>query len=326
MSYSSLVPTVLFAAALSVCLFLLIRSVRGSSDGAGRKRLRELARRPEDPPETMAEGESILREQAKGLQARFEQLVLRLPFASSDRMKLQLKRAGVELGPLWFVGLSVGLGVLGLVATAVLLSGWAAGLGLLGGLFPPAFIRWRTKRRRRRFEQDLPEALDLVSRSMRAGNALTSGLRMVGDEMEGPIAEEFKQLGDEISLGLEMEQALENMCERVDSPDLYLFSTAVLIQREAGGNLAEVMEKLAHVIKERFKFYAKVSAMTAMTSGSAAILGCAPLVFVGLMYMTAPSFVKPLWETSEGQMVGMVVGTVALGGYLLAKKTGSVEM
>lgn len=324
MSNPGLLVSVLSAAALVACLFFLIRSVRGSGDG--RRRLQELSRRPEDLALTMTEGESILREQAKGLQARFEELVAHIPFASSSQMKLQLRRAGLDLSPLWFLGLALGFVLLGLAVTSALLSGWAMGLGLLSGLLPPAFLRLRAKRRRRSFEEGLPEALTLVSRSMRAGNALTSALRMVGDEMKGPIAAEFTQLGDEISLGLEMEQALENMCERVDSPDLYLFSTAVLIQREAGGNLAEVMEKLAHVIKERFKFYAKVSAMTAMTSGSATILGCAPLAFVGLMYMTNPSFVKPLWETSEGNMVAVVVGTLALGGYLLAKKTGSVEM
>ena len=175
------------------------------------------------------------------------------------------------------------------------------------------------------FEEDLPEALDLICRALRAGHALLSGFRMVADELEDPVAAEFSVLSEELALGLDLEQALVKFCHRIDIPDLYLFSTAVLIQRETGGNLAEIMEKLGYVIRERFKFYGKVRSMTALNRGAALILLLSPPAFAVLMYQVAPDFVGNLWLTEEGRFIGTIATVMTVTGYLLARRTAVVE-
>jgi tight adherence protein B len=126
-------------------------------------------------------------------------------------------------------------------------------LGLAAGWLPIAFVRFRAERRARKFEEQFPEALDLIARALRAGHAFTTGLEMVATEMPAPVNEEFRVLHDQQNYGMPFPDALKHFAERVPVLDARFFVTAVLIQRESGGNLAEVLDNLASVMRDRFR-------------------------------------------------------------------------
>src|SRR5262249_14114984 len=141
-------------------------------------------------------------------------------------------------------------------------AGWLLG-GALGFALPWVFLRIKRTKRMRAFEESFPEALDLMARALKAGHAFVSGLRMVADEMPEPIGPEFRKPFDEQNFGLPLKDALANLTLRVPILDVRFFSTAVLIQRETGGNLSEILENLAHVVRERFKILRQGRACTA---------------------------------------------------------------
>jgi tight adherence protein B len=147
----------------------------------------------------------------------------------------------------------------------------------------------------------------------------------VADEMEGPVSKEFTQVADQLSLGRDMPEVLDGLSRRVGLPDVDLFTSGVLLQREYGGNLAEVVDKLARTIRERFKFQSKVMAVTSTNRNSALILLVIPFLFVALMYFANRDFVRPLWETSEGNVLAGVAATLSITGYSLARRMARVE-
>ena len=203
------------------------------------------------------------------------------------------------------------------------LEGWLP-LGL--GLLPYFSIRRVESRRARDFEAQFPDALDLVIRSLRAGHSLSAGLRMVGTELPDPVGGEFAQLADEVQLGLPLKQALLNMSERIESEDLPFFVTAIAIQQETGSNLAEVLENLSYVIRERFKVYGKVRALTAMGRASANLLVGWPLVMVGSLYMVNPDYIEPLWTTPQGHMMMLVSAVLVAIGYVGCRKMATIRV
>jgi len=321
----------LFLFALSLISFvefglLAVRGMRPDRREKLRERLRRAAQRINDPHHGLPET-SIIREDARGLRARLEDLARRLPFSIASRIDVKLYRAGVGIGAWRFIALTLSLGAGATVVGIELLYDWSLALllALVAMWLPWAVVGWRRRRRQLAFEEDLPQALDLICRALRAGHALLSGFRMVADEMEDPVAAEFSVLSEELALGLDLEQALAKFCHRIDIPDLYLFSTAVLIQRETGGNLAEVMEKLGYVIRERFQFYGKVRSMTALNRGAALILLLSAPAFAALMFQVAPDFVGNLWLTDQGRLIGTIVAVMTVVGYLLARRTAVVE-
>ena len=307
-------------------VMVMVRGVRSDRREQLRQRLRRVAQRINDPRHGPPEA-SIIREGTGGFRARLEEIALRLPFSISRRIDVMLYRAGISIGAWRFLALTVSLGAGATVVGIEVFYDWALALPLALGVIwvPWLVVGWRRRRRMRTFEEDLPEALDLICRSLRAGHALLAGFRMVADELDDPVAAEFNVLSEELALGLNLEQALEKFCHRVGLPDLYLFSTAVLIQRETGGNLAEIMEKLGYVIRERFQFYGKVRSMTALNRGAALILLMSPPTFALLMYQVAPDFVSNLWLTEEGTFIATIVSVMTVVGYLLARRMAVVE-
>jgi tight adherence protein B len=307
----------LAAAFLSEFILGIVKSRKARASEQARSRLRRWATRIEPH-----EGDvSILRDERRDLGRSIERAPL------FHNAALLLYRAHVFV-PLWrfALGAMAGAGLAGFITLQLLLRYDAALLAATAAfLLPWLVVLVRKRARMQTFEVQLPEALDLIGRALRAGHALSTGLRMVADELDDPVAGEFGHMADEIALGLEARDALENMCHRIDVPDLEFFATAILIQRETGGNLAEIMDRLGNVIRERHSFYGKVNAMTAQNRGAALILLCTPPVFVVLMNLASPGFIEPLWTTSMGQSLGWTVLGMTLVGYALARRLAVVR-
>jgi tight adherence protein B len=183
-------------------------------------------------------------------------------------------------------------------------------IGLFLGGLPFLYVRIKKNKKTKLFEAQMPESMELLARSMRAGHTLPSAIEMAGREMADPLGTEMKVVYEEQRLGLGLQAALARMGERVDSRDLQYFITAVTLQAETGGNLAEMMENLGYLIRERLKLKGKIQALTAEGRFSAIILSCLPIGLFCALALLNPSYVRPFFdEPIGGQMlVGGVVG------------------
>ena len=145
-----------------------------------------------------------------------------------------------------------------------------------------------------RFEEQLPDALELIARSLKAGHAFSSGMKMVTDEFDDPVGTEFAKTLNEINFGVDVTEALKNLAKRVDCPDLNFFVISVILQKETGGNLAEILENIGHLIRERFKFYGRVRTLTAEGRLSAVVLIGLPFVIAFVIFLLNPEYIKIL--------------------------------
>lgn len=245
------------------------------------------------------------------------------------RLKMFLEQSGVRWEPSSVVHMSL---ILSLAAMAV---GWfllpfvkalSILLGLAAGAAPFLYIWFKRRGRLRRFEELFPETLEFVSRSMRAGHAFSVSLEMIHREFQEPIAGEFRRTFEEHNLGLPIEVALQKLADRVPSLDVHFFVSAVLLQKRTGGNLAEILDKLAYVIRERFKLRGRIRAVSAHGRMTATSLSCIPLAVAVLMFYTNPEYVKFFFTDDVGHL--MLGGAVVLQvvGYLVMKKIVNIEV
>jgi tight adherence protein B len=192
--------------------------------------------------------------------------------------------------------------------------------GLLTGTLPYLRVRQARKKRMREFEQQFPEALDFLARAMRAGHAFSISLEMLAEETAPPLGQEFKKVFNEHNLGLPIETALSNLAARVPLIDVSFFVSAVLLQRETGGNLSEILGKLAHVIRERFKVKGQVQAASAHARVTGSILTLMPVaLMLGLMTI-APGYLKGMAEDPDGQkLIAGAIGGIILGHFAIQR-------
>jgi len=174
---------------------------------------------------------------------------------------------------------------------------------LLMGLIPYFIASARRRQRMKKFERQLPDALDLVARSLRAGHAFSGGLQMVADEFDDPLGTEFQRTIAQINFGVSAEQALKNLAGRVDCPDLKFFAVSVIIQRESGGNLAEILESISSLIRGRFKLRGKIRTLTAEGKLSAAILIGIPFFIAFALSFINPEYIRVLFTDATGKIL-----------------------
>jgi tight adherence protein B len=224
--------------------------------------------------------------------------------------------------------MAAGLGVvMSFVATMVTRTSLAMPIGFaIGFAMPFVMLRIKRTRRLRAFEEAFPEALDLIARALKAGHAFATGLKMVADEMDEPVGPEFRKTFDEQNFGLPMKDALENLTLRIPHLDVRFFATAVLIQRETGGNLSEILENLAHVVRERFKILRQVRVYTAHGRLTGYVLLALP-AFLGV----ALSFINPehmnlLFRERMGQLMLIVAMVMQFIGYMWIKQVVKIEV
>lgn len=269
---------------------------------------------------------ALFRERALRDVGAFEQAVLKIPrVAALDRMLVKSK---VPVNATTFVLATVALGAIGFLAGYRFLPQFAAALalGVLLMSTPYAVLKMVERAYFSRFQEQLPETLDLLGRAMRSGHALTSGLEMIGEEMEDPIKSEFAATVDEIKLGLTVKEAFENLCARVPSTDLRFFAIAVMIQKETGGNLAEILDNISRLIRERVQFGRQLKALTAEGRLSAGILIALPIVMFLYIYFVNYDYISLLWTEKVGKI--MVIGgiTLQLVGAYVIKRIVKIEI
>jgi tight adherence protein B len=199
-------------------------------------------------------------------------------------------------------------------------------IGLAAGAGPVGYVWFLRRSRLRRFESLFPETLEFIARSMRAGHAFSVSLEMIHREFPEPISGEFRRTFEEHNLGLPIEVALQKFAQRVPSLDVHFFVSAVLLQKRTGGNLAEILDKLAYVIRERFKLRGRIRAVSAHGRMTATSLSCIPLAVAVLMFYTNPDYVTFFFTDDVGQiMMGCAIGLQILG-YLIMKKITNIEV
>ncbi len=192
--------------------------------------------------------------------------------------------------------------------------------GLSVATLPYLYVKRKRTNRLQTFEEQFPEAIDLISRALRAGHALTTGLGMVADEIPKPVGEEFRRLYDEQNFGMSLPEAMRAMARRVPVLDARFFVTAVLTQRESGGNLSEVLDNLASVMRERFKLKRQIRVISAHGRISGWILACLPPALAGVLFLLSPDFMRILWEEPLGvRLVLIAIGLQILGTIIITR-------
>lgn len=193
-------------------------------------------------------------------------------------------------------------------------------------LVPVAGVAYMRSRRLRAFEKSFPEAIDLLGRSVRAGHAFTTGMEMIATELPQPLAGEFRIVFDEQNFGLPLREALLNLCERVPLLDVRFFVTALLVQKDTGGNLAEILDNLSHVIRERFKILGDVRTRTAQGRLTALILIALPPGMVLLMRGVNPEYIQPLFTDPKGVYMLEAAGILQVIGSLILWKIVRIDV
>lgn len=251
------------------------------------------------------------------LQARRFQPLRALHRQADCRVPLGLFVLAMPL--LGLTGLMTALSLHVPLAPAVLL---AATVGSL----PTGYLYWLKRQRMAMFERQLPEALELVSRALRAGHAFSVGLKLVGEEAADPIGTEFRRVFEEVAMGVALPQALQNMTNRIDCVDLRFFVTSVLVQRETGGNLAEIIDSLASLIRKRFELHLRVRALSAEGRMSAIVLIGLPLIVGVLLFKMNPDYMGLLFTDPVGQNLATVGSVLMVIGAVVMKRMVAIKV
>jgi tight adherence protein B len=240
----------------------------------------------------------------------------------SNAIEQLIAEAGMTMSVGRFLAITLVSGALGWAVGMMGLKLLIAGLvlGVLGALAPLLVIRQKRNKRLQTFEEQFPEAIDLIARSLRAGHAFTTGLSIAADEMAAPVGTEFKRVYDQQNFGMSMPDALRAMALRVPVLDARFFVTAVLTQRESGGNLAEVLDNLSSVMRDRFKVKRQIRVISAHGRLSGWILSLVPPCLAGFLFLIQPDFMRILVDDPIGmRLVLAAVCLQLLGTYIISR-------
>ncbi|SOZ37182.1 type II secretion system F family protein [Cupriavidus neocaledonicus] len=261
-----------------------------------------------------AERLSILKKRMLSESPRMERLLMSVPRIG------MLDRWLEQSGSTWSVAQLLGYCGLVVLCTVALVPLLPVPLPLmlagaaLAGILPVLHVIRLRQKRLKKLEAQLPDAVDMISRALRAGHAFSGALGMVGEEMKAPIGPEFRTTFEEINYGVALDEAMTNLAMRVPVNDLRYFVIAVLIQRESGGNLAEILDTIGNLVRERLKLFDKIRVLSAEGRLSAWILGLLPFCTAGLVMVVNPGFMRVLWQDPIGlQMVGGALFSMSMG-------------
>ncbi|MBZ5612961.1 MAG: type II secretion system F family protein [Acidobacteriia bacterium] len=304
-------PVLLFILLLIVSFAVLFYFLKPSAmEKAVARQLADI----EDRPNSASDRSSILKEDAFRSNALAEQLFGNMPWSAA--LTRLIKQSGKDWPAttvfLLSVAAAAGVGWMAFLVTSNLVISSAIGAGVCASPYVALYVLRAI--RRRRFETLLPEAVDLMARGLRAGHSIASVLEMVGNEIADPVGEEFRAFSKEQALGLPIREAMMNLVERMPVDDLRFLATAILLQKESGGNLAQILDKTTAVIRERARLRGQLQIYTAQGRITGWILCAAPFLMFGLISVINHNYEKPLFTTPLGlKMVYGGLGLMVLG-------------
>ena len=277
-------------------------------------------------PDHQGDIDSLIREQATGPMPSLDDMAKRAVRGMDLERWLAQSGLGLSISGLLLVALVVGVlsAVVGVVVSHLL---WVGALAFaVGACLPFMFVRYKRGARMHKFEEHFPEALDLMSRAIRAGHAFGAGMKMVADELTEPVGPEFRKAFEEQNFGLSMKESLNNLSDRMPLIDVRFFVTAVLIQRETGGNLSEILDNLANVVRERFKIQRQVRVHTAHGRFTGyVLLGLPGFLALALSFIN-PEHMDLLFKDPIGKM--MIAASIAMQvvGWVWIKRVIKIEV
>lgn len=306
---------------LVIAGYLWYSAIKSSPRYELRKRLRRLAVDPADrrfPEELRVE---ILQEMTP-----LDKLLLKL--RPLKRLDLLIDKAGIKSDVKMFLLFMLASASLGFAGGLLVQRGIAiaAVLAVVVAIVPLLYLLYRKQRRINRFTEQFPEVLELVTRSLRAGHSFASAVQLVSAEMSEPVSGLFKNVYDEQALGVSMRDALDHMTSRIESMDLNFFVMAISVHREVGGNLGEILERLAKTIRERLTVRRQVKVYTAQARLSGYILAVIPLFMAFIFYVTTPGYMEELLKVDIGiyAIVGAIIAQIA--GFLVIRRIINIRI
>jgi tight adherence protein B len=238
------------------------------------------------------------------------------------------EQADCHIKPGTLAGIGALLAALGATITVIgKLPWWLAPInGLVMSTLPWIWLYFKRAARLKKFAAQLSDALELVARALRSGQSLALAMHVVGEEMPDPIASEFGRVFEEQNLGIPIEDALKSMCDRVPNMDLRFFVTSVGIQRQTGGDLAEILDKIGYVVRERFRILGQVKALTGEGRLSGVVLIALPFALFGFMLNAKPDYIEPLWKTDLGKKMSIFAIIAQILGAVVIRKIVNIKV
>jgi tight adherence protein B len=312
----------LFFLFLTYALFLLSSRKSDARQARMEQRIAEALR---DTTRTTDEAIQISREDMMSSNATLNQFLSSLDVAR--KLERMIAQADIQITVVRLLAFSLFSGLMGGLAAYTVINGvFALFIALLTGALPILYVNIKRQKRLRKFNAQLPDTLDLLSRSLAVGHAFSEALNQVASEMPDPIAMEFRTTFEEQKLGLSTKVALDRLTERVPLPDLKLCVTAMHIQRETGGNLAEILERVAQTIRDRFKLMEDFRTMTTSSRASAWILCGLPFALVLLLTFINPEYMSKLLYDQRGHYVIAAAAVMQLIGMALIKSILNIKV
>jgi tight adherence protein B len=269
-------------------------------------------------------GGGLLRAGAKQGPVWAENILLRLPHQRDLKNFLEQGDVGWTVGT--FLMLTIGsASAFGLSSMILLPTPIPLAAAALGAMIPYVYVSRRRKKRFAKFEEYFPEAIDILGRAIRAGHAFSTGLEVVAEEANAPVSDEFRQVYEEQKFGLPLPESLLSLADRIAILDVRIFVTAIMIQRESGGNLAEILDNLSYVIRERFKFRRQLRVHTAHGRMTGYVLAVAPIVAGVGMYTLNPEYMSVLFTEPGGRLMLAVAVSLQLFGFLVIRKLVQIK-
>jgi tight adherence protein B len=304
-------------------LMLTLFALAFSGPSAERARTRRLAAvRERHSGSAAAAVEAKMRRITAGRNTRVDEAAMR--FLPNPAL---LKKRLAMTGKTWTVG-QYGMATLGIavfVGVLLAMKGMPLLLGLFAGLFlgagiPHFVVNFFIKRRLKKFNAKFPDAIELLVRGLRSGLPISETMAVVGNEVEGPVGEEFRSVADKLKIGRSMDAALQDTADRLGTPEFQFFVITIAIQRETGGNLAETLANLATVLRQRMQMKLKIKAMSSESKASAYIVGSLPFVVFGLILMINATYMQNFFKDPRLEVAGLVgLVWMAIGGFIMAK-------
>jgi tight adherence protein B len=272
-------------------------------------------------------GDALVERQPKHDRRRLEGIAATAGGGVLRYLAVQIERANMDMPPERLLVIALAVGVAGAFLLAWVSPLWVVTvpLGFAAAWLPIAFVRFRAERRVRKFEEQFPEAIELIARALRAGHAMTTGLALVAEELPDPVGAEFRLVYDRQNFGMSMPDALRLFAQRVPLLDARFFVTAVLTQRESGGNLAEILDNLGDVIRQRFRVKRQIRVVTAHARLSGWVLVLIPVVIALAMVVVAPDHIMMLINDPLGVQMTMAAFGLWVLGYLAIRRLTDVE-